>query len=210
MMYPAIFFIFQNLEFLIFFSMKLYLSFISIIPIYLYHDFWLLKPNIFAKFPQYPVLRCKLQTINSSFSLQKVSLYCFGVKFLWLKVCGLRMFFFKTVIFSVLVYHQIIQNIRSYSGEAGLLCTHWTWFFFLYPYEQLIFLLVSIVWSYFLIFVKKSGCSKFLTVMTTDFCQVSQNPILRCKMWRMHSFCTQNLSLYWFGVSFLWWKDVFS
>ena len=110
--------------------MKLYFSFISIIPIYLYHDFWLLKPNIFAKFPQYPVLRCKLQTINSSFSLQKVSLYCFGVKFLWLKVCGLRMFFFKTVIFSVLVYHQIIQNIRSYSGEAGLLCTHWTWFFF--------------------------------------------------------------------------------
>ena len=38
---------------------------------------------------------------------------------------------------------------------------------------------------------------------------ISQNPILRCKLRTIHSFCTQNVSLYWFGVKFLWWKDFF-
>ena len=35
------------------------------------------------------------------------------------------MFFHNTVIFSILVYEQIIQNVRSYSNEAGIvyICT---------------------------------------------------------------------------------------
>ena len=43
----------------------------------------------------------------------------------------------------------------------------------------------------------------FFTVVTTDFCQISQNPILKCKLWTINSFCAQNLSLYWFVVKFL-------
>ena len=51
--------------------------------------------------------------------------------------------------------------------------------------------------------------SWFFAVITTDFCQISQNAILRCKLWTVSSFCTQKVFLYWFSVKFLWLKDVF-
>ena len=33
--------------------------------------------------------------------------------------------------------------------------------------------------------------------------------ILRCKLWAINSFYVQKISLYWFGVKFLWLKDCF-
>ena len=42
-----------------------------------------------------------------------------------------------------------------------------------------------------------------------DFCQISRNPILRCKFRTINSFCIHKVSLYWFRVKFLWLKDVF-
>ena len=47
------------------------------------------------------------------------------------------------------------------------------------------------------------------TIVTTDFCQISVNAIVRCKMWTINSFCTQEVSLYLCGTKCLWLKDVF-
>ena len=44
--------------------------------------------------------------------------------------------------------------------------------------------------------------SWFFTVITTDFRKVSENPILRCKLWTINSFCIQKVSLYCLVSSF--------
>ena len=45
----------------------------------------------------------------------------------------------------------------------------------------------------------------------SNVCQLSnpEHPVLKCKLWTIDSFCTQRVSQYWFGVKFLWLKDIF-
>ena len=58
----------------------------------------------------------------------------------------------------------------------------------------------NVIFSYF---------SWFFTVRSTNFYQILQDLILRYKLWTINSFCTQNVSLYWFCVKLLWFKGYF-
>ena len=70
-----------------------------------------------------------------------------------------------------------------------------------------------IICGWFLIVVKKHGFSAFFMIFTVinnhRFLPNLQNPILRWKLRILSSFCTLKVSLYWFGVKFLWLEDFF-
>ena len=54
---------------------------------------------------------------------------------------------------------------------------------------------------------KKFDFSIFFMIfqlITTDFCQISQNSILRCRLCTINWFCNQRVFLYWFGAKCLW------